>query len=121
MRFIRGIVLGTIAGALAGLILYLIQQRQRQVISLEYQPEGQATSPAETGRAKDPKPAQQDDLRRIRGIGPVYARRLQEAGVRTFSQLASQSPEALAEVTGVAGGSAVTRAWIAEARKLAAA
>lgn len=37
-----------------------------------------------------------DDLTRIPGIGPVIERHLREAGVRTFAQLASLSPEQIA-------------------------
>ena len=41
-----------------------------------------------------------DDLTRIVGIGPTYAARLREAGIATFSQLATLDAEEIAEVIG---------------------
>ncbi len=41
-----------------------------------------------------------DDFLRIRGIGPVYARRLKDAGYATFSQLAVASPEEVSAAIG---------------------
>ncbi len=41
-----------------------------------------------------------DDFTRIRGIGPAFARRLQEAGVRSYAQLAAMTPEEVAAVIG---------------------
>jgi len=37
----------------------------------------------------------QDRLTEIRGIGPVYAGRLYKAGIQTFAQLASMTPDEL--------------------------
>ncbi len=45
-------------------------------------------------------PDAMDDFTRIRGIGPAFARRLQEAGVRTYAQLAAMTPEEVAAVIG---------------------
>ncbi|MFL7839238.1 MAG: helix-hairpin-helix domain-containing protein [Candidatus Promineifilaceae bacterium] len=44
---------------------------------------------------------QADDLMAITGIGPVYARRLQDGGVLTFADLAQRTPEQLMEICGV--------------------
>ena len=54
-----------------------------------------------------------DDLTTIRGIGPVFAARLQESGYLTFASLATADPSALAEAAGVS----VDRAedWAAQA------
>lgn len=41
-----------------------------------------------------------DNLEAIKGIGPVYARRLREAGIRSFAQLAELSRERLGEILG---------------------
>lgn len=38
-------------------------------------------------------PDREDDLSKITGIGPVFAQRLNEAGIRTFGQLAQLSPD----------------------------
>jgi len=39
-----------------------------------------------------------DDLTIIDGVGPAYAAALQGAGVKTFAQLAEQTPEGIAEI-----------------------
>lgn len=41
-------------------------------------------------------PAEGDDLTIIHGIGPAYAARLHDAGIRTFAQLAAAAPDHLA-------------------------
>jgi len=45
--------------------------------------------------AEVPVPA--DDFQIISGIGPVYAQKLREAGIRTFEQLAQMTPAEIAE------------------------
>jgi predicted flap endonuclease-1-like 5' DNA nuclease len=63
-----------------------------------------------------------DDLRRIRGIGEVLNRRFEEAGIRTFRQLAETPPEELLEVAKLPAWSVVDpEAWIAQAREFAGA
>jgi predicted flap endonuclease-1-like 5' DNA nuclease len=42
----------------------------------------------------------EDDFTRIKGIGPVFDRRLKEAGVRTFADLAATPAEQIAEIVG---------------------
>jgi len=68
-----------------------------------------ADAPAE---APNPNP---DDLTEVVGIGPVFARRLMEAGITTFSELAGTSADRVAEVTGVPGSKAAD--WIEQAAK----
>lgn len=58
-----------------------------------------------------------DRLQSIRGVGPVYARRLHEAGVHTFAALAALTPERLKEITGASDWQGQPERWIAEARK----
>ncbi|HIP72576.1 MAG TPA: DUF4332 domain-containing protein [Anaerolineae bacterium] len=53
-----------------------------------------AVSPAEP-EAEDLAP---DDLTRVKGIGPTYARRLHEAGIESFAQLTAVSPQNLAQI-----------------------
>ena len=61
-----------------------------------------------------------DDFRLIKGIGPVLAGRLYDAGVCTYKQLALLSPAKLAEmVTGVSVKQISRQDWSGEARKLA--
>jgi len=42
---------------------------------------------------KDSKSVQRDDLKKIQGIGPVFAETLQKLGTRTFIQIARWKPE----------------------------
>ncbi len=57
-----------------------------------------------------------EDLERVKGIGLVFARRLQAAGVYTLDQLLQQSPEELALVLDIYEWRA--EAILAEAQKL---
>jgi len=41
-----------------------------------------------------------DDMRQVKGIGPVYADKLRQAGIVTHGQLASTSREQLARILG---------------------
>jgi hypothetical protein len=68
-------------------------------------------------------PVQNDDFKRIRGIGPGIERRLYSSHIRTYAQLASLTPEDLANnLHGIAGLSSKRIAqqdWIGQARLLA--
>lgn len=65
-------------------------------------------------------PETADDLQEILGIGPTYARRLQEAGIRTYADLARQTPDHVREITGISlRRTAEAAEWIADARRLA--
>jgi large subunit ribosomal protein L21 len=69
------------------------------------------------GQAKAEEPTVSDPLEQIKGIGPVYATRLNEVGIMTFAQLAMSDPPDIGNITGVA--SSVASKWIQEARDLA--
>ncbi len=80
-------------------------------------------------KSRAPRPAAPehpgDDLKRISGIGSAVARRLEDAGVRTYGDMAASTPEELAAVlANVAGCSArriAAKDWIGQARRLGAA
>ena len=55
-------------------------------------PPTEPTAPTQTPEA--------EDLTEINGIGPVFARRLMEAGISTFDALADAEPERVAEIVG---------------------
>lgn len=63
-----------------------------------------------------------DDLRRINHIGPVYERRLRDAGIETYAQLAAQTPKRLAEILRDQAGISIQRIeewdWIGQAEAL---
>ncbi|MEZ4734819.1 MAG: helix-hairpin-helix domain-containing protein [Caldilineaceae bacterium] len=67
-------------------------------------------------------PVAPDDLEAINGIGPVYASRLQAAGIHTFAQLAELTPEHIHEIIGPmrSGHMIEAESWIVEARQRAA-
>lgn len=44
--------------------------------------------------------AGRDNFQAIKGIGPVFAKRLHEAGIHTFEELAQLSPQQLQEILG---------------------
>lgn len=63
---------------------------------------------------------EKDDLESIKGIGPVFAERLNEAGVYTFEQLAGTSPEHLRQHASPKEFQEVdVDSWIEQARELA--
>lgn len=60
-----------------------------------------------------------DDLTAISGIGPTFAKRLQDAGISTFEALAALDEKRIKEVTGVADWQANPQEWIAAAKSMA--
>jgi len=75
-----------------------------------------------TRRSRTPSP-HRDDLRQIKGIGPVFERQLHELGYRRFVDIASWGPDDLAKVTrklDVRGDRIGRENWIAQARQLVA-
>jgi hypothetical protein len=73
-----------------------------------------------------PGPAQPrtaDDLQKITGIGPVLAKRLREAGITSYQDLATIRAERIAELLGGGGGISVERItsqdWTGQAQRLA--
>jgi predicted flap endonuclease-1-like 5' DNA nuclease len=82
-------------------------------------PEAPAESPAE---APPTSPPAGDPLEVIKGIGPVFMRRLNEAGIYTFSDLAATTPEAVQAIVAPDRASHMfdIEDWIEQARKYAA-
>jgi predicted flap endonuclease-1-like 5' DNA nuclease len=66
------------------------------------------------------RPVRRDSLVDIEGIGPVYAQRLNSAGIFSFRQLAEQSPERLREIINPEAWQKIDFAdWIAQAKAMA--
>ena len=59
-----------------------------------------------------------DDLEIVVGIGPVFARRLREAVVRTFADLEATRPARLLEIVRASPGLADTDSWREQAAQL---
>lgn len=70
-------------------------------------------SPSDT--PSEPAPGS-DDLSEVKGIGPVYRARLEQAGITTFASLVAAGPDAVAEAADVT----VDRAagWLKQAAAL---
>ncbi len=63
-----------------------------------------------------------DDLTRVAGVGPAFARKLAAAGITSFSALAAAQPDQLKQIIAAPEWRQTdTSAWIAEAKQLAAA
>ena len=82
-----------------------------------------AASDASSAPAGDAAPAAgaepaHDDLTLIRGIGPAFQKRLNDAGIMTFEQLANADPQSL-EAGGIEGVGVDLPSWIEQARALA--
>lgn len=69
--------------------------------------------------AAEPEPAA-DDLTKISGIGPAFARRLAEAGISTYAELASMTAQEVRERTQLAEWQGDPEEWISQAQALAA-
>ncbi len=85
MRFFKGFVLGMILG---GLLAWLYQHYFWR-------------RPATLSAQKAPAVCPPDDLVSLRGVGPVFAQQLQQAGIRTYADLARLTPEEVAERCGL--------------------
>lgn len=105
-----GIVVGVLA-AIAGLLLLLKDRISGPPrIPLDEPSPFRAPPPAE-------EPVAADDLSEIKGIGPVYRSRLDEAGITGFAALAAAAPNLIADRAGVSERMAA--GWIAQATEIA--
>ncbi len=64
-----------------------------------------------TSKSTTSKATKADDFKKIEGIGPKIAKTLQEAGVKTFKELAKMTPEKISEVISEVRGNHVTNTW----------
>ncbi len=102
-----------------------VDSETRAAKSEPAKPTAEAKSPAaraETAKApaadkKSGAARTKDDLTEIKGIGPTFAKRLTEAGITTFADLAKASPDHLREIT-QATAVANPEEWIDQAREM---
>ena len=101
--------------ALAGL-----KQQRRTMKPASVKNTVSVQKPVVTKAPPAPEPGRTlDDLKAIRGIGASMQQRLNQAGIRTFAQLAASTPAALRQALGDVSRLAKVEAWIAQARELA--
>ncbi len=67
-------------------------------------------------RTGDTPAAPHDDLTAVKGIGPVYAERLVEAGITSFAALVNADAVAVSEAAGVSESTA--KSWMEQAADL---
>lgn len=71
---------------------------------------------AEKVEAAESKAVPAEDLQRVKGIGPVFAGKLQAAEISTLTELTAVSPAKLAEILNIAEGRA--EAILTEAKRI---
>jgi hypothetical protein len=59
-----------------------------------------------------------DDLTELNGVGPAYARRLNEAGITRYGQVAEMSPEQLREKMHLSEWQGDPENWIEQAKEM---
>jgi len=104
----------------------LMRQRRTRQAAPSPMPETPAMPPVETPVSPSvTQPATppsgegpHDDLTSIRGIGPAMSRRLNQAGIHTYAQLAASNPDELRKGLGEVGRLASVQEWIAQAAAL---
>lgn len=120
-------IVGVIFGALVGVLLASLYYRDRMARA-EIACQGPVKDPEPASApvvvAQEPEfgsPGIPDDLKRISGIGAVFARRLNMAGITTFAQLAAMTAEEVAAAVDieVAPDRILADDWIGQAAELA--
>ncbi len=107
-------ILGLIAGV--GAVIWALRDRFVSVsVPHETAPAPFRVAPKAPAR---PPTEKADDLTAITGIGPVYATRLEKAGIASFAALATADASTVAEAAGVTA--ARVSGWIEQAKFLAA-
>lgn len=93
-------------------VVWLYWQRRRQESPV---PAAKPPAPVSTPSPRSQE-APPDPLQEIAGIGPVFARRLQESGIRTFRTLASLSADEVRARAGLEAWQGDVDSWIAQAQ-----
>jgi predicted flap endonuclease-1-like 5' DNA nuclease len=110
---IRNYWLGFIVAVVGVSWLIWLWRKQREVMPKPLYVSGRTAAYPKPAVVEPSEPQEPDDMELLQGIGPAYARRLNEAGITTFAQLAEADPDEIREIT------AVTRwdpqEWIDEA------
>jgi predicted flap endonuclease-1-like 5' DNA nuclease len=98
------LILGLLIGWLIEWVIdYFYWRRRYAEKGVAYPPDQDSRSGSARVAEVEPHPAVQvvpDDLKTIKGIGPVIERKLNEAGVYTFEQLGNLSAAGLRRILG---------------------
>ena len=81
-------------------------------------PQKQKQPAANRGQGEQSATEDADDLKKINGIGPAFARRLNKAGIRNFRQLAALSEEEIRERMDLEPWQGDVESWIEQAQAL---
>jgi predicted flap endonuclease-1-like 5' DNA nuclease len=92
------------------------QELERIKSEFEIQDPSAATVAVDTG-SPAPRSEEPDDLTVIKGIGPVFAERLNAAGFYSYADLAQASPEAL-QAAVATNQKVASEVWITQAKAL---
>ena len=94
-----------------------LEAAQARIAELEAEA---AAEPAPVAKAAVPSSAK-DNLKRVNGVGPVYEKKLNAAGIMTFAQLAAADAQAVHDIIQPKEWQAIDTAdWVAEAKQFAA-
>ena len=108
------VLVGVGAGAAA--VVWMIKDRllgpESTPVTLEQAPAFRVTPPRDATNATP----EGDDLSRVKGIGPVYRARLEQAGISTFDAMIRAGAAAVAEAAGVTDERASD--WLSQAATL---
>jgi len=97
--FILGLLIGWI---IEWIIDWLYWRRRYAALQQENRDLKNQIAALETAQKKKPSPQKprKDDLKRIKGIGPVISKKLNNAGITTFEQLSKVKPHQLEVLLG---------------------
>jgi predicted flap endonuclease-1-like 5' DNA nuclease len=141
MNFLLGLVIGLLVGLLLNWVISpLFDRSDRQLsrqeneiaqalVDLEQRLQAVEQALAEDKLGDGSQPGghftqvivrRSDDLEKIKGIGPAFSQRLNEAGIHTFRELAASSPERIKQIVGAEEWQDVdVETWLRMARHLA--
>ncbi|MCB0166764.1 MAG: hypothetical protein KDI79_21235 [Anaerolineae bacterium] len=131
MTFVTGLVIGLIVGWIIEWVIDLLYWRrdenltQHRLIEAEQKIRELEAALAERQSvpvAAPPPPVNQekDNLEHINGIGPVFAKRLNNAGIFTFAELAAESPDRVRDIINPEEWQKIEpELWLEEAREIA--
>jgi len=97
-------ILGLLVGWLIEWLIDFFYWRKRTVVQNQVAqatpPKAEKSTPIKAAEPQPATPVVPDDLAVIKGIGPVIAKKLNQAGIMTFEQLGNLTPADLEQILG---------------------